>query len=392
LSIEEEPWIRHALLEALGELDAAGNREAIASYLGHDDPTLRARAAEYLQEVLSPEIEEAMVRAYGGESVWWVKTALLEALGAGTSDDSLGVLHDGLKDKSRDVRAAATCGLGLRADPRSVALLAEALERGDLIGTDSPVWALGRIGDRSAAPALEVAAFLPYPIVRKGAAWALGEVGEPDSERVLAQLLDDPDGMVRTEAAEALGELGGVRAALDLLSVLEHSWSDRVYYAMLHISEEDLSAACEQFLAEQTAERKALKARRKLCEQTLEEAGGEEVWFWSSGELHSTFYSPANAKAREVWPGKGRKAVGWEDAIGKELGGSRLKLDKGTRLTIWKAAFYGGETWLEVAAGPYGGHVWIREVDVRPIDPESLREVPIWTNYGADTRGYLKKE
>ena len=78
-------------------------------------------------------------------------------------------------------------------------------------------------------------------------------------------------------------------------------------------------------------------------------------------------------KAREVWPKNGSKASGWEDFIGKTIGGTRRKLEKGTHVTIWKAVFYNGETWLEVTKGAHSPDIWVRESDLREIEPEELR-------------------
>jgi hypothetical protein len=61
-------------------------------------------------------------------------------------------------------------------------------------------------------------------------------------------------------------------------------------------------------------------------------------------------------------------------------------LERGTQLTIWRAAYDQGERWLDVKGGPYGPHLWIREADVWSIAPETLVGEENRTTYGADTR------
>ena len=72
-------------MEVLGEIDAEYNRADIFALLSDPDPTVRSMAAEYLSGELSAREEAALVRQYGGISLWWVKKEILQALGRAKS-------------------------------------------------------------------------------------------------------------------------------------------------------------------------------------------------------------------------------------------------------------------------------------------------------------------
>ena len=72
------------------------------------------------------------------------------------------------------------------------------------------VESLGKIGDRSALPAVLPLLTDPVPAVRAATAQALGRVATPDDGAVivgLARLLNDSDDRVRHAAAMAIGEI-----------------------------------------------------------------------------------------------------------------------------------------------------------------------------------------
>src|SRR6185295_3619459 len=83
LRSEREPWIRAALVEALADTDRKGEPVWIAEYVSDEDPTLRARAAEFLPAPFSDRVERALVEQCASETLWWVKAVLVERLGSG---------------------------------------------------------------------------------------------------------------------------------------------------------------------------------------------------------------------------------------------------------------------------------------------------------------------
>ena len=375
LEMETDPWIRACLVEALADLDGDQRRQHLDALLADPDPTVRARAAEYLPEALSPAEERALLEGLGTETVWWVRKQLVFALAGGRTDESLVLLHRSLHHPSRDVRAAASEALRSRPDPRNLEPLIEALDQAGLVGEESPVWALGDLGEPAAAEAVIRQAESPYAPVRRGAAWALGKLGDARGVSVLGRLIEDADGMVQQAAAEALAALHGSAAARALIGYLAAAPSEKRLVTALGTNRDELVRACEDM---------GLKdiPLREACDLLKEHIKDRPATFWSSGDLHSVFYSPFNAKAREVAPRKGRSAIGWEDFIGKSNGGTKQRIPAGTRVTIWKAAEHAGETWLEVAEGPYSDHFWVRECDLKEILPETLRQEGLHTDYG----------
>jgi len=224
----------------------------------------------------------------------------------------------------------------------------------------------------------------PYASERRAVATALGQIGSEDSIPWLQTLLDDRDFLVKSRVGTALSEIGTSSAALAILGELSDSPSEEGIETLLHMSPEILLDACERFVKAGDAAEQS-EQRRELCGTIQERLDKPRVTFFSTGELHSVFYSAANAKARRVSPEKGRKAIGWEDFIGKENGGIRYKLKKGLQVTIWKAAFHHGETWLEVTESPYAANVWVREADLSRVDLSRLQDSYLYKNYGAES-------
>jgi len=390
LAEENEPWVRHFLVEALAEVDAVQNRLRLRALIKDRDPTVRARAIEHIPPPLTADEETDLLHQLAVEDLWWVKSEILLVLASGTADDSLNALHAALLDPSRDLRAAASVALRSRPDSRNVEPLIEALDNAGLFGSESPVWALGAIKSPAAVEALSRQANSPYAPVRMGAATAMGRMQDERCIPSLSGLLHDPDSMVQEAAAEALAEVGGEEAALQLLSYLSLSPDEKRLQAALRIKQEQLSGACARIMNGSTESSQHSAKLREACELIKAHIADERVVFWSSGDFHSAFYSAFNAKARKVVPQKGRRVIGWEDFIGKEHNGTRHVLRAGTRVTIWKAAYYQGDTWLEVTAGPYDPDVWVREADLQAIASDELLNLPPHTDFGADTRMRIK--
>ena len=132
------------------------HREALIEFWVDEDPTVRARAIENFPRKLTESEEKALVQLYKSEEFWWVRAQAVEALAGGATDDSLDALHAALRDEMRSIRGAASIALAERADNRSVGPLLEALDSAGLVGSESPVRALGAIGSPEAARALDL--------------------------------------------------------------------------------------------------------------------------------------------------------------------------------------------------------------------------------------------
>jgi len=84
----------------------------------------------------------------------------------------------------------------------------------------SAAWALEKIGDRRAVPALIAALQGADDNLRSSAARGLGRIGDPRAVEPLVVALSDVDSHVRRDAAAALGLIGDPRAVKPLEALL----------------------------------------------------------------------------------------------------------------------------------------------------------------------------
>jgi HEAT repeat protein len=106
-----------------------------------------------------------------------------------------------------------------RQDAAITAVLVEQLDADDPDTRLAAIVALGRLGDRRAAPA--VARLLDGPrAIAVAAAAALARIGDPASHAALLRLLAHPDAAVRQAAIGALNSLGHPSLAGDVLALL----------------------------------------------------------------------------------------------------------------------------------------------------------------------------
>lgn len=119
--------------------------------------------------------------------------------------------------------------LGYTHDPEAVPVLTDALEQeGDSQTRIYLLWALGRIGDSSAGPALSQELGSDDPGIRKVAAYALGELGDPAAIPRLEAMLDDGTADVRWNAALAVSRLGSREAVPVLNRMLDRALTGKV--------------------------------------------------------------------------------------------------------------------------------------------------------------------
>lgn len=382
---DREPWVRYHLIKGLARLDEASDRLYLLAFLEDSDPTLRRLAAEFAAEHPSEETGARLVSLYSQQDIWWVRASFLDAMRNQGGDAALQLLHQALSDPSRDVRASASRALASRADPRSIKPLLAAVETAGLVGEDSPVRALAFIGGDAVLPAMRAAVSSPFPFERKQAAWGLQSFPLADSMGLLTKLLHRGDSSDARAAAEALISFNTAETAEEVLlylatyseeqrKQLQEGW-DPVFEDLRGVKEKgvDLGAVCEK-LMQRVPAGSALATGLGILGNELHRRASDGLHaIWSSGDLHSAIYSPFNADAREVAPAHGsRRAVAWEDAPLKSNGGRKAHLDRGAQVTVWAAALYQGEIWLEVSEGPARDSVWIREVDVQPLDPREV--------------------
>jgi hypothetical protein len=139
-------------------------------------------------------------------------------------------------------RAAAVQVLGGLREPAAAAELGQLVAQ---LGDDglraAAATALGRSGDRLAAPMLRDIVDSGSSVVRAAAAEALGVLGDDEATYVLVSLASYPSSPVRAAAARALGRIGdpaGVDALAVFLTDADRSVRARARYALLAMDAE----------------------------------------------------------------------------------------------------------------------------------------------------------
>ena len=180
----------------------------------------------------------ADVRTGGANRRWQAAFELAKVLQAG-KDPALHdpaftaevakVFQDAGGDDPR-VRRYLALALGRLGDRSAVPALLQAVDEAGAGGARSDpetqvyaVWALGVIGDPVAAPRLVALARSEDPGLRKAAVHALGAFGAPEAREALAAALEDPVADVRWNAAIALARRRDPAAIPVLLSMMDRA-------------------------------------------------------------------------------------------------------------------------------------------------------------------------
>ena len=207
----------------------------------------RARAAERLGLIASPEAERRLAELVTGDHSPEVRIVATRALGKmGSAAAARTLLHSlsrpapvpegivasallelgpeavpGLRAElagGRRQRAMAANVLGLLDELPAWEGLVENAGSGNVEVRTSAVRALGRLGlPQAIGPVTACLRAGEDPALRAAAAYALGRIGDPGSAQPLAACLDDPHYWVAHNAAMALAEIGG--AGVTALSV-----------------------------------------------------------------------------------------------------------------------------------------------------------------------------
>jgi MFS family permease len=146
-----------------------------------------------------------------------------EKLGSARSPFTVQELIDSLNDPRFYVRLEAIISITRHsADDRLVQALVDVMEAPDPALSTIAAWALGRIGNEKALPALRDAFRISkYNSVQAQAARALGNLGDRESISQLREHIQtNPDLGFKVACASGLGNLGVIESIPDLLNVL----------------------------------------------------------------------------------------------------------------------------------------------------------------------------
>jgi HEAT repeat protein len=232
-----------ALLEALGDLDAQADEAIIVALVQQPAADLVPRLVTILRESHATRRNAAL-------------SALIE-IGAHTPH----ILLAALRDPGTEVRLHVAEILGDLRDPGATTALLERLSDPQELSNvrHTAAQALGKIGDRAAAPALIAAAVQGDFWVRYAAVEALGRLGDERAVGALLRLMQQ-DAWTRPAIVQALGNIGQVDAVPALVAALDDN-NDAVRMATM---EALIKIVVEPHAADQLPPEKLAELRRLI--------------------------------------------------------------------------------------------------------------------------------
>jgi HEAT repeat protein len=234
---DEDATVRAAAAEALARDPAAGARELLMSELAREsiapevvraagglgrtacesltpllsdpEPDVRAAAADALARCAESDLAPSLMATLDEEPEPRVRRSLLRAIGRTAGDDAVDLLGSYVENDDPETRLAAIEGLGLTASPAAVPHLQSALTGTDAEALAS-IRALGQVADGPAAAALAPLLSSADLDRRRAAAQAMIRTSadvDPDAVRALAR---DQDLWIRLCATRILAAQGPV--------------------------------------------------------------------------------------------------------------------------------------------------------------------------------------
>ncbi|MDY6836292.1 MAG: HEAT repeat domain-containing protein [Chloroflexota bacterium] len=296
---DPDRWVRRHAVQAIGKVGDPGAIPYIIEMLKDADPMVRRNAIVALGESGDTAIEPLLEILNNQElSVRW---DAIEALRKLDHPRTIVLLNEALKNPDMEIREKAAEALDyLGWEPADGSELAYYLMvRGQwdeivAVGTvaidplietllsDHPLrwgaaWALGKIGESRAVPALIQALADRNARVRRNTAKALGSIGDDAAVEPLVKSLGDEDSRVRKDAADALGEIGQ-SAVQPLVHTLNTASDQKVRWhaleALRNISDVGVIDVLIQALRDENlvARERAAEALERLGWEPIEQA------------------------------------------------------------------------------------------------------------------------
>lgn len=210
---------RHVFLTALEDVDPHVRRSAIEGLVEDTSSLLMGRLIKMLRNDPDEDVREATATALGR----FTYLAECNKLN-GHADPLRSALMESANDKAEesDVRRRAVESLGyLHGDDDVKQLVADQYRQSGR-HAESAVLAMGRSMDNQWSPIVLHELRSERPAMRYEAAHAAGEMTLEDALPQLARMVDDNDTEVRLAAIWALGQIGGKPAAEALNQVLQN--------------------------------------------------------------------------------------------------------------------------------------------------------------------------
>lgn len=218
---DADPWLRQAVLYALGEGRVHAAESLMIEALRDEAAHVRVEAAHSLGELRSTSADEPLIRALqdGDDDV---RVMAVRALAEIRSRKAVPRLAHLLRDDAEDIRVRAAWALGEIRDSEGVQPLIRALADHAARVRETAAWALGEIRSNLALQSLMKAMGDKDPEVRGSALRALGEIGSDQALPALIDILAGGEPPLMGKAAWALAEIGSPRAVEPLIEALAH--------------------------------------------------------------------------------------------------------------------------------------------------------------------------
>ncbi|RJP79015.1 MAG: response regulator [Desulfobacteraceae bacterium] len=203
LNTSRSEKIREEAIRSLGAIGAEECVSAVSALLHSDDVVFKVAAISALSEIGTPSAIEQLSGAVSGDKR--TDAFIINALADIQSKLSMEKLCEMLTSKFSSIRSMSIESL-TKIGPKSVPSLIENLTASDTDAQVHTLTVLGKIGDKTAAPAIQKLLF-DHPDnsnVRFGAYEALGQIRSLKTAISLANGLNDPDEQVRLAAAKAI--------------------------------------------------------------------------------------------------------------------------------------------------------------------------------------------
>jgi len=200
-------WQRADAAEKLGLMGSEKATQSLIARMSDPMPEVRVRAAQALGGIGTVESLRPLVAALRDSGRWSAIRVAGMLIGAG--DDAVDVLLEEFDRLPAHAKISAIDIFGRIKSLRASKLLRQLLVAPEADLRARAAYALGMIGDPTAAGVLSACLHDKEWSVRAMAAKALGRLRESESIPALAETLADPQWWVRSNAAEALKSKGG---------------------------------------------------------------------------------------------------------------------------------------------------------------------------------------
>lgn len=231
---DSDAEVRSATAVALGKTGLAEVEAVLIGLLDDRERDVREGALIGLGLLRTPGAQKALLDRFQDPKPMTRERAFAAAslglIGTNTSLNALLEVVDPAQSKqtNRSIQAAALIGLAAGANPSILPRLVPWVETqafsDDMVGALA-CSVLGRIGDRTAMPALEAAISSKEARIRQGACFALARLAKPTDEALFKRLVqvatEDAQEEVRAFAWLSIGRIGGERARVLLRKELD---------------------------------------------------------------------------------------------------------------------------------------------------------------------------